>query len=59
MSDDMTMISKQRYEEYVQAYAELITLKDMVSQAETIEDLISALKVNDVEVSEELCKLAS
>lgn len=59
MSDDMTIISKQRYEKYVQAYAELITLKDMVSQAEAIEDLISVLKIHDVEVSEELCKLAS
>ena len=57
MSDDMTLLPKNRYEQYVKSCAEFYVLKDMVSKADTIEDLIDALKINGVEVNEELCRL--
>lgn len=52
-------VQKHLYEKYKEADIRLSVLKDTVQEAETIEDLIAALKINDVEVNEELCRLVS
>lgn len=52
-------VQKHLYEKYAESDIQLKVLKDMVQRAETMDDLIAALKINDVEVNEELCRLVS
>ena len=52
-------VQKHLYDKYAESDIQLEVLKDMVQRAETMEDLIAALKINDVEVNEELCRLVS
>lgn len=52
-------VQKHLYDKYAESDIQLKVLKDMVQRAETMEDLIAALKINDVEVNEELCRLVS
>lgn len=53
------VVQKALYDKYADSDVKLNVLKNMAQEAETMEDLIAILKINEVEVNEELCRLVS
>ena len=57
--DEYIEVQKKLYDKYEESDVTLNVLKEMVQRDETIEDLIATLRMNGVEVNEELCRLVS
>ena len=57
--DEYIEVQKKLYDKYAESDVTLNVLKEMVQRDETIEDLIATLRMNGVEVNEELCRLVS